>query len=53
MWGRDMLQGLLHGWHTAHVYISAVAFSSASVIVRVDMLAALTSMDVDAFANDA
>ena len=36
-----------------HEYILAVAFLSASIIARVDVLVALMSMDVDVFADDA
>ena len=37
----------------AYKYISAMAFSSASIIARVDALAASTSMDIDVFADNA
>ena len=37
----------------SHKYISAMAFLSSSIIVRVDVLAASTSMDIDVFADDA
>ena len=48
-----MQQRLLHGWLMVHEYISAVAFSSASVMSWTETLVASTSMDVDAFADDA
>ena len=37
----------------AHEYISAMAFSSTSIVSWMEALVASTSMDVDAFADDA
>ena len=37
----------------AHEYIPAMAFSSVSVVSWMEALVALTSMDVDMFADDA